>query len=233
MLGTRAFLQEASWARLTEFGEDYAVWLTDYERIKNGGRITVRLRVEVRTPSLLALGSLLERREIHATFQAQDEWGGVRSVAQAIKRQARNSTAAFMVEALHVGEAAYRAVCDIMGREPRITVQRSPGAVPENEPRSSRGRSSVRAESNDGGERSQTEDRLRVASRQGLYVYVAGPERDLERLRGRRLIIKDVQTAAVRGWGRVIAVHSDEITVELQTVRGPGPARNDQVVLVK
>jgi hypothetical protein len=191
--------------------------------------------VELRTPSLLALGSLLERREIQATFRAQDEWNGVRSVAQAIKRQARNSTAAFMVEALHVGEAAYRAVCDIMDREPRITVKRRPGAVPENEPQSSRNRPAVRPEPHDGDERSPMESRLRVARRQGLYVYVAGwtSERASERLRGRRVVVKDAQTAEVRGRGRVIAVRPEEITVELQTVRGPGPAENDRVVLAE
>lgn len=223
LIGAKAFLGEASWTHLTEFGEDYAVWITSYERLKEGPRITVRARVEVRTPSMFTSGSLIASRNISATFRAQDDWYGVGSIAQAIRKQARNTRRSFLAEALHVGDSTYRAVCEIMGKIPRVRAQNKSGHIgdsqlPDSTPRSYEEPSS------------QQNGTLRVAQRKGIYLYVhLSPG---QALTGRSVIIRS-QTGDLVGQGVVQSIVDSEITIEITTTHGEGPRENDQVFIME
>ncbi len=72
-LGTIQFLNESAWARVVEVGEDYSLWLKNYEIMQADNEITISLDVELRTPAAFRNGRLLESRHIEVSFEATTE----------------------------------------------------------------------------------------------------------------------------------------------------------------
>ena len=63
--GAMVYLMKSDWASVSEFKEDVAVWMTDYERKKNFlGQQVVSLTLEVREPSSIRTGNLIKKQNI-------------------------------------------------------------------------------------------------------------------------------------------------------------------------
>jgi len=68
--GATVYLMQSDWAGVSEVNEDIAVWLTDYERKKNIiGQQVVSLTLELREPSSIRIGNLLERQTITVRYR--------------------------------------------------------------------------------------------------------------------------------------------------------------------
>ena len=69
-VGATVYLMQSDWASVSEINEDVAVWLTDYERKKNFlGQQVVSLTLEVREPSTIRIGNLIEKRSIVVRYR--------------------------------------------------------------------------------------------------------------------------------------------------------------------
>ena len=54
---------------VTEFGEDYALWIKNLHRTKEGKeRVVVTLDLELRKPSLMGEGELIEKKEVRLRY---------------------------------------------------------------------------------------------------------------------------------------------------------------------
>ncbi len=103
-IGTIIFLTQSNWGGVREVGEDYSLWLKKYERKKINKTITIQLDVELRTPAAIRSGSLLSSQRIEVSFKAEDDWKGVNSIQDAIRREMSNKSREIQKEALFVGE---------------------------------------------------------------------------------------------------------------------------------
>ncbi len=67
--GATVYLMQSDWASVSELKEDVAVWLTDYDRKKNLiGQQVVSLTLEVREPSGIRIGNLLDKKDITVRY---------------------------------------------------------------------------------------------------------------------------------------------------------------------
>lgn len=69
-----ASLKESDWAGITEFKEDYSLWLKNMNRKTIGNNIQTSLIIEVRTPSFLNQGKLLNDIFIEVEFDTSGTW---------------------------------------------------------------------------------------------------------------------------------------------------------------
>ncbi|MBT3684015.1 MAG: hypothetical protein HOB70_10750 [Chloroflexi bacterium] len=68
--GAMVYLMKSDWASVSEFKEDVAVWMTDYERKKNFlGQQVVSLTLEVREPSSIRTGNLIKKQNITVRYR--------------------------------------------------------------------------------------------------------------------------------------------------------------------
>lgn len=57
---------------VTEFGEDYALWIKNLHRTTDGkNRVAVTLHLELRKPSLMGEGELIEKKEITLRYDSR------------------------------------------------------------------------------------------------------------------------------------------------------------------
>lgn len=69
--GVTVAIDAVDWARATEFGEDYSLWLRSLERRKEAsGVVRVRLSLEIRTPTFLGRGELLSAERVEIRYDA-------------------------------------------------------------------------------------------------------------------------------------------------------------------
>ena len=83
--GVIAAIEDLQWASCTEFGEDYALWLTNLHRTKGEDTsVIVTLDIEVRTPSLFGKGTAIEQRTITIEYDLGmlDSIGSIQDVAE-------------------------------------------------------------------------------------------------------------------------------------------------------
>lgn len=70
--GATVYLMKSDWATVSELKEDVAVWMKDYERKKNFmGQQVVSLTLEVREPSGIRTGNLLQKQDITVRYRNQ------------------------------------------------------------------------------------------------------------------------------------------------------------------
>lgn len=67
-IATITNLKNSNWARIVEFGEDYSLWLTNLERYDLGDSIKSEFNIELRTPSMINRGKLLQIRHISVIY---------------------------------------------------------------------------------------------------------------------------------------------------------------------
>ncbi|MCA0447304.1 MAG: hypothetical protein LCH54_13855 [Bacteroidetes bacterium] len=70
--GTILLLSQSDWAVVRDFGEKYSVWLTNYKREKKGTWYSVSLTIELRTPSMIRTGALLETRTVSVSVDGTE-----------------------------------------------------------------------------------------------------------------------------------------------------------------
>jgi len=113
-VGTTVCLNQSDWATVTEVGEDYSLWLKEYERIKEGNETRAEITLELRTPAFLRSGSLIETRQVTATFRTQSDgmplpdtlhWDreDLKALREAIAGELSESANDLKLEALIVG----------------------------------------------------------------------------------------------------------------------------------
>jgi hypothetical protein len=115
-IGTTVCLSQSDWADVSEVGEDYSLWLKNYERIKRGKDTEAELSVELRTPAFLRSGSLVATRTVTTTFRKTADgmvlpdtlhWDreDLNAVRKAIAGELSESATDLRREALFVGTA--------------------------------------------------------------------------------------------------------------------------------
>lgn len=67
--GLILYLKQLPKIKITETGEDYSVWLRNYNSEKKDDDITVSLDLEVRTPAAIRTGRLLEKKSMKVRFK--------------------------------------------------------------------------------------------------------------------------------------------------------------------
>jgi hypothetical protein len=68
--GATVYLMKSEWATVSEIKEDFAVWMTGYERKKNFlGQQVVSLTLEVREPSSIRTGNLIKKQNITVRYR--------------------------------------------------------------------------------------------------------------------------------------------------------------------
>ena len=108
------FITQSKWAKLREVGEDYSVWLTNYQREKIDDTIYISLEIEIRTPAMIRSGSLLKKKRIRTSITAQDDWSDVNNIRDAIEREIENSSKEIQEEAIIVGEKVSKEIYKII-----------------------------------------------------------------------------------------------------------------------
>lgn len=90
--GVIASIEKLGRWNVVEFGEDYSLWLTDLSRREKGDSIIVEMGIELRTPSLVRNGDLLESRTVRVAYlpHALDSLTTLPEVAAYIDRYARD-----------------------------------------------------------------------------------------------------------------------------------------------
>lgn len=72
-LGASVYLLQSDWARVSEIGEDAAIWLTNYDRKMNFIRQQViSLTLEIREPSSLRTGNLIAEENVVVRYWPSD-----------------------------------------------------------------------------------------------------------------------------------------------------------------
>jgi hypothetical protein len=72
--GTVLLVMQSEWAEISEFNEDYALWLRNPKRETHGDSVTLTLDMELRSPSLFSEGDLLDSERITVTYAAHGDW---------------------------------------------------------------------------------------------------------------------------------------------------------------
>jgi hypothetical protein len=68
--GFISYIQQSSWAKTVEFGEDNSLWLTNYKRSRKGNKILIEMDLEVRSPAMFREGNLIKRENLNFEFDA-------------------------------------------------------------------------------------------------------------------------------------------------------------------
>ena len=101
--GATVYLMQSEWATVSDLGEDVAVWLTGYERHKNILRQQViSLTLEVREPSALRTGNLIEQQKI--TVRYWPDAAKSEKYQQQILNDLDDLSQDLKVEAYHLGQ---------------------------------------------------------------------------------------------------------------------------------
>ena len=66
--GLGAYLRQAEWAEVVNFGEDYSVWIKNLKRRFTGNVLHVEVNLELRTRADLGVGDLISARTICDTM---------------------------------------------------------------------------------------------------------------------------------------------------------------------
>jgi|GEM_PF-2840538 len=75
---------------VVEFGEDYSLWLTGLQRSQRGDSVLVAMTLELRTPSLVRSGEVLQSRTVRIAYtpRALDSLASLPAVAEYIAQYA-------------------------------------------------------------------------------------------------------------------------------------------------
>ena len=103
-IATTIILLNSDWAGVIEVGEDYSLWLKNYQRKQVDEEIIISFDVEIRTPAMLRSGSLLTTGKVDYSFNAAEEWEGVKSTREAIERELKDYSEEINTEAKMGGE---------------------------------------------------------------------------------------------------------------------------------
>ena len=63
---------ESDWASVTEWGEEYELWLLDYSKTQYQNVFTVKLNLEIRRPSTLGKGDVVASKKIKQIHREVD-----------------------------------------------------------------------------------------------------------------------------------------------------------------
>lgn len=128
--GAAMCLHRSEWATISEVGEDYSLWLKEYERVKDGRDTRAELTIELRSPALLRSGSLIASQQVRARYRAGTNevnipdslrWRqkDITALWESIKDEFSESTAKIRREAFAVGTAVCTTARSMIRRAPR------------------------------------------------------------------------------------------------------------------
>ncbi|NQV15244.1 hypothetical protein HQ531_07285 [bacterium] len=100
--GATVYIMKSDWATVSDMGEDFAVWLKDYERSKNFiGQQVISLTLEVREPSMLRIGNLLKKKRL--TVRYWDNSSKSDKFDHQIFNELNDLSSELQLEAYHLG----------------------------------------------------------------------------------------------------------------------------------
>lgn len=71
--GLIAYLNEANWAEVGEYGEDYSVWINNLKRSQVNKQVTVSFQFTMNTPANFSNGEVLYSKDISITYDITND----------------------------------------------------------------------------------------------------------------------------------------------------------------
>jgi len=103
-------LLNSDWANVTEFGEEFALWLVNYHKTQDDNVSTTELDIEIRKPSLFSEGKLVDEEHIEVRYVVDVDNRRVDTHWQLFRQKFGNISDELVTEATDVSERIYDAV---------------------------------------------------------------------------------------------------------------------------
>jgi hypothetical protein len=108
--GTIYFLLNSQELGVKEFGEDYSLWLLDYQARQDNDQVQITYTVELRTPALIRKGKLLAKEEISVSYDVsrsvEDE---EKELFDKFKKHVKKVKSELLIEAFYCGQETFSA----------------------------------------------------------------------------------------------------------------------------
>ncbi|MFA4838662.1 MAG: hypothetical protein WC703_04205 [Candidatus Neomarinimicrobiota bacterium] len=104
-LATTLILAQSRWAGALEIGEDYTLFLKNYQRTERAESALVVLDVELREKSDFRTGKLLKAKRIKLKIDASDQLNQLQDAYQVIRNGLRKTDVRFQSETLSLAKA--------------------------------------------------------------------------------------------------------------------------------
>ena len=72
-VGFSHYIKQIPWISITEFDENYSVWIKDYESRLKSDKIITTARLEIRTPTTFKTGKLLKEEKIKVVYKEKEQ----------------------------------------------------------------------------------------------------------------------------------------------------------------
>jgi len=119
-LATTIILTQSRWAGALEIGEDYTLFLKNYQRIERRESMLVSLDVELRGKSDFRTGEVLKAKRIKIKIENKNQTNPIQDVYQLIRNGLRKTDVRFKSETLSIAKAieiaAWQMVMNLQGK---------------------------------------------------------------------------------------------------------------------
>jgi len=113
--GTIFFIEQSREFGLREAGEDYSLWLMDYQANQEGNRVTIRLKVELRTPAMFRQGKILAQKDIQIEYKTDVDLPAEEAgIFKHFKSRVKKIKSELMLEGFYSGKACFEALKDMV-----------------------------------------------------------------------------------------------------------------------
>jgi len=107
-IATELLLLDTDWANVTEYGEEYSLWIKNYQKSRDYNLFDVNLDIEIRTPSMWTDGRLLLSKHIEVSFATGYDDQRVNTHYELIKQKLSNLSEEMQMEAAEVSDRIIR-----------------------------------------------------------------------------------------------------------------------------
>ena len=75
-------IETSSWAEITDFGEDYSLWLRGLSRTQINDSLIVKILIQLRSPAMLTMGDFIDQEDIMISYH----WGEMKTASNNIDK---------------------------------------------------------------------------------------------------------------------------------------------------
>jgi hypothetical protein len=104
-LATTLILTQSRWAGTLEIGEDYTLFLKNYQRTERTESALIQIDVELREKSEFRIGKLLKAKRIKLKVDSSDQLNQFEDAYQLIRNGLRKTDVRFQSEVLSIAKA--------------------------------------------------------------------------------------------------------------------------------
>lgn len=104
-LATTLILTQSRWAGALEIGEDYTLFLKNYQRTERTESALIQIDVELREKSEFRIGKLLKAKRIKLKVDSSDQLNQFEDAYQLIRNGLRKTDVRFQSEVLSIAKA--------------------------------------------------------------------------------------------------------------------------------